>query len=1396
MTLLRNLFPQRALARVRKALGAGLATLGSLGALLLPTPAAAVDLADMPLFSTISVPGNLALALSVEWPTATTPAYPSTVAYSSASTYLGYFDPEKCYVYTRVNTGTTAAPNYSTSYFAPDSLAASHACTSTATKALWSGNYLNWASMQTLDAFRWVLTGGYRSVDTATSTVLTKTNALQDSTVMPYKTISSGLSGATPFNYASGITRLRALGTAMWFTTGAPLECSFTTTTAGANTFSCTTSQGAKSCNSNGTTACTVTVTDGGDLQCTRTGTGPYAYSCLARNASATVGAQCTASNIAKVANANTTASCSVATTGTYPIVDYNGESTAAATAGVQNLYRVYINVKVCDSTVGLETNCKAYSQASKPEGLMQAYASKLRYSAFGYYNDSTGLRDGGVMRARMKYIGPTKPVPGSAALTNAVTEWNATTGVMVTNPDSTDASATVAMASAAGRTVTISNSGVMNYLNKFGYFSSSYKSKDPVGELYYAATRYFKNLGNVPEYTSLSGAANDATATTWLDGFPSIATWDDPMLYSCQKNFILGIGDVNTWNDVNLPGTTLRSATTNEPALPTSVSGDATVDTAVATNMVGKLEGFSGNLSTYYSAPNSTACANTGSQCNGYLMAGLAYDSHTKDIRTDLSGKQTINTYWMDVLENQVYRHKNAFWLATKYGGFTVPTGFDPYAGGNGASTLGLTTWYNNTDTLTIGTAGLAFSTDTTGSDKRPDNYFPGNRPELMKSGLTAAFEKIASEAEAASSTAFATVSPTVTTSGTISYSADYDPKKWIGALTASTFAYADDGSVTPTDQWEAGSKLDATTVTASTRKIITCCTSAGAGLAFTNAALTAATLDARTYLGGFAAVSGVASGSQSTTNYIAYLRGDRSQELANGGVYRTRSSRLGDIVNSKPLVIAAPDALYYDVYNPGYSAYRRTYNRRWPVVYVGANDGMLHAFDGRVGETTSGKELFAYVPSFLYGTAATAASTGLAALGNPSFTHHYYVDGPLASFDVDINRAPGSASTTPAWRTLLVGGLGKGGKGYFALDVTASDDFADFTEAQLAAKLLWEFTDSRLGYSFGKPSIVKTKKYGWVAIFPSGYNNADGKGYFFFVNPRTGALLEAVATPEGSTASPIDMGNLSAYTENYTDFTADAVYGTDLRGNIWRLDLTASSGDYPSPVKIATLADDSGVAQPITTRPLIEVDTASKKRYVLVGTGRLLADSDIASNQTQSIYAVRDGTSGTGKFYTASTMPTGYSFPIGRSNLVQNSSLTVGIGSSPASPMGWYHDLAVSNNIAERVNVQPISNGNVLVFGANLPNGQACSPSGSGTVYALDFPTGQTVLEDADGNLVGSNSAFVGVITDIAIQRVGGKLRIYAGSSTGQILNPKAKLSGSGAVRILNWRELPAPE
>ena len=123
----------------------------------------------------------------------------------------------------------------------------------------------------------------------------------------------------------------------------------------------------------------------------------------------------------------------------------------------------------------------------------------------------------------------------------------------------------------------------------------------------------------------------------------------------------------------------------------------------------------------------------------------------------------------------------------------------------------------------------------------------------------------------------------------------------------------------------------------------------------------------------------------------------------------------------------------------------------------------------------------------------------------------------------------------------------------------------------------------------------------------------------------------------------------------------------------------------------------------------------------------------------------------------------------------------------------MGWYFDLPVTNSIAQRVNVDPTANSGVVAFVGNLPNGAVCAPSGTGTLYGVSFATGKTVLTDTSGNLMASSTPISGVLTDVAILRVGGTLRLYTGGSTGDVVNAPANLSTAAGIRQLNWRDVP---
>jgi type IV pilus assembly protein PilY1 len=343
------------------------------------------------------------------------------------------------------------------------------------------------------------------------------------------------------------------------------------------------------------------------------------------------------------------------------------------------------------------------------------------------------------------------------------------------------------------------------------------------------------------------------------------------------------------------------------------------------------------------------------------------------------------------------------------------------------------------------------------------------------------------------------------------------------------------------------------------------------------------------------------------------------------------------------------------------------------------------------------------------------------------------------------------------------------------------------------VAGKVLWEFSHPKLGYTYGEPALVKTKKHGWVLIFGSGYNNSDGKGYFFIINPRTGALLEKIGTGVGSTGDDAGLAHVQAFILDRTDGTADSVYAGDLHGNVWRLDLTATSGAYPAPTKLAELTDSSGVRLPVTSRPLVVVQPRTNKRFVTIGTGRLLHPSDSASTQAQRFFAITDG-SGV-RFNKSPDLPSGMSFPIQRSNLKGLTDLTKKVVFDTATEIGWFVDLGVvASGAGWRVITDPTSYLSFVAFTAMVPSSDsACEPHGNSRVYAIDLGTGESRLRNASGDAVPYLSTLPGVVTDLRFYNVDGKARLLAGSDTGETKNYEGDWSLGGGLRRLNWRSVP---
>jgi type IV pilus assembly protein PilY1 len=262
------------------------------------------------------------------------------------------------------------------------------------------------------------------------------------------------------------------------------------------------------------------------------------------------------------------------------------------------------------------------------------------------------------------------------------------------------------------------------------------------------------------------------------------------------------------------------------------------------------------------------------------------------------------------------------------------------------------------------------------------------------------------------------------------------------------------------------------------------------------------------------------------------------------------------------------------------------------------------------------------------------------------------------------------------------------------------------------------------------------------------------------------------------------------AAYVLDYTDDTADSIYVGDLNGQLWRFNLTASSGTYPAPTLLATLTDASGNAQPITTAPLVEIHPTTRARYVMVGTGEFLSSSDVTTTAQQSFYVIMDGTAGS--FNTVTT-------PITRTNLtgVTAAGLVVGITLSPTAK-GWYINLGTdgTTGISWRVNVNPVAYNGTVSFAAFLPTGNACSLSGQGEIYSLDYSTATSVLTSQPTGYYSVSSAVVNLNYIGLASGSRTSAELIAGLASGVVYKVPASLTTTVSTRMLNWRELPSAE
>jgi type IV pilus assembly protein PilY1 len=527
---------------------------------------------------------------------------------------------------------------------------------------------------------------------------------------------------------------------------------------------------------------------------------------------------------------------------------------------------------------------------------------------------------------------------------------------------------------------------------------------------------------------------------------------------------------------------------------------------------------------------------------------------------------------------------------------------------------------------------------------------------------------------------------------------------------------------------------------------------------------------------------------------NLVNFVRGQRGKEgfISNNadGLYRERENILGDIVNAQPLFVRRPFAEYLDT---GYKAYKTAQDNRTPMVYVAANDGMLHAFFAgtSASDPQGGVEAWAFIPTMVLPALHRLADEDYKSL------HQFTVDGTPVAGDV-FDTGSGT------WKTIVVAGLNKGGTGYYALDVTDPTnpiglwEFKHSTTCYDAGDSATHGADCNLGYSYGNPIISKLADGTWVVFVASGYNNVngaanDGQGFLYVLNAMTGQIIKKIGTGLGDATTPSGLGKINNWVDSgLTDNTTQRVYGVDLSGNVWRFDVNSAT---PRVQLIATVKDANGDPQSITTKPELANIGYPPQPHIYVATGRYLGATDIADAQVQSLYAIRDpltyGTPTTPIY--ADLRASGTLAEIDITNGTTNGvpSRTGACDANATCPQddGWFADFP---DTGERVNVDIRLQLGTLTVLSNVPQNTACNIGGYSYINFFDYATGLPVSTSV-GGLVGiklADSLAVGL--NIVRLPSGKTVAISTTSDSSQRTSDVPISSPAITGRRVSWREI----
>jgi type IV pilus assembly protein PilY1 len=675
----------------------------------------------------------------------------------------------------------------------------------------------------------------------------------------------------------------------------------------------------------------------------------------------------------------------------------------------------------------------------------------------------------------------------------------------------------------------------------------------------------------------------------------------------------------------------------------------------------------------------------------------------------------------------------QDPMWYAAKWGGFRNATGI-------ATGTPNTTALWDSVNNLT-GNAG---------SDGVPDTYFEVFNPDQLERSLRQVFE-----AAVVGSNAAPAVSSSQLISSGLKYVASFDPKRLNGDIQA--FSLNNSGSFNTNPAWSVGTQL--TSAATASRQVVT--NNQTSGIPFTWPTVSGSANGAYlTLLKGSAPLSDA-----QAERLVAFMRGDRSVEGTYGIRTRNPVNIMGTVVNSSPWIQDRPVARFRTSQHPGYAAFAATHSARTRLLWVGAGDGMLHAFNA-----TDGAPVMSYVPETLAPRLSSlTGQTSVAA----------FVDGN--AFTADVNVA--AATSTPDWRTYVFGTLGRGGRGVFALDATNTATLAAAGSAPNAASIFrWQFTandDSDLGYVLSDISIspatgqaapiVKLQDGRFAMVFGNGTGSTNGRAVLFILpvegpngsgswTGRYHKIVLDAGTGNGlSTPTLLDTNN---------DGMADTVYAGDVRGNLWKVNLSSASptswgsaynttGPTPTPLYIARSPTASGTTRlPITGAPQFSFSSFGGV-MVTLATGRSVQSGDFPNSRTQRVFGIWDRPA----FATNSRpLPRNTDTLVPRTAIRNAAGEVVLVGDAidytnadaSLARDGWYYDLpgtseTVMTNLEYRAT-------NVIFTSIRPPETTGCDNVPIGALYLVDPETGLAANSPLGQTTVTIN----GVTTTVSIAAV----------------------------------------